>query len=316
MTTPLPPNDPSAPDDTLPGEAELAALYRQLPKREPGPALDAAVLRAAAQALGADEAPLRVERRKRARESGDWVHPRPLSAIAARAIPSVESAARARRRRVPHWVVALGSAASLVLVAGLAWHMRTTPTASPPADTAAQGQAPVVSAPAAKPYADRAAAMSAAAPTGQAPTASKRRAVADDNKAVAPAVVAEMAPPPAPKQAAALHESAPVAKVRAMQQRAAKAPPPAPPPMQPVRLEVSAFAPAAAPAPPAPAAGAVPNADDGTADTATSTAQLARIEQLFAQGKVDEAQQRLLDFHRAHPQWPLPPELQAKLPKP
>jgi hypothetical protein len=37
---------------------------------------------------------------------------------------------------------------------------------------------------------------------------------------------------------------------------------------------------------------------------------------LFAQGDTREAQQRLLDFHRAHPQWPLPPELQAKLPRP
>jgi len=50
MTTPLPPQEP----EKLPGETELAALYRKLPQAEPGPALDQAVLRAAAQAL-ADE---------------------------------------------------------------------------------------------------------------------------------------------------------------------------------------------------------------------------------------------------------------------
>ena len=36
MTTPLPPTDPSSGDDKLPGEAELAALYRQLPENVPG----------------------------------------------------------------------------------------------------------------------------------------------------------------------------------------------------------------------------------------------------------------------------------------
>ena len=48
MTTPLPPNDPPSADEPLPGEAELAALYRELPRSEPSSALDAAVLRAAA----------------------------------------------------------------------------------------------------------------------------------------------------------------------------------------------------------------------------------------------------------------------------
>ncbi|HEV2680036.1 MAG TPA: hypothetical protein VGV14_06025, partial [Rhodanobacter sp.] len=57
MTTQLPPQGPSEPDEKLPGEAELATLYRQLPRNEPSPALDAAVLRAAAQALAADAQP-------------------------------------------------------------------------------------------------------------------------------------------------------------------------------------------------------------------------------------------------------------------
>jgi hypothetical protein len=87
------------------------------------------------------------------------------------------------------------------------------------------------------------------------------------------------------------------------------------PSMEPMRLEASAPAAAAPPAPPQ-ADIAAQSAAAGAASVATPAAELARIEQLFAQGDQREAQQRLLDFHRAHPQWPLPPELQAKLPKP
>lgn len=88
MTTPLPPSTPH--DDDLPGEAELKALYGRLPPHEPGPALDAAVLRAAAQA--------------------------------------VETKAPRRRAR---WPVALGTAATLVLAAGLGWQMRKLPVEAP-----------------------------------------------------------------------------------------------------------------------------------------------------------------------------------------
>lgn len=309
MSTPTPPNDPSAAGELLPGEAELAALYRQLPRREPGPALDAAVRRAAAQALGAHPGPLRVERRKSARESGDWVHPEPLSAIAARAIPSIESAARARRRPLPHWLVALGSAASLVLVAGLAWHMRSAPTATLPAETSSPQQP--VAARVAGQAADRAA---AAAPSARTPTreaAARRQSVAANKQAAAPAVAEFAAPPPAPKPAPAV---APMAKARLQPQMTA-ASPALSPSMEPMRLEASAPAAAAPPAPPQ-ADIAAQSAAAGAASVATPAAELARIEQLFAQGDEREAQQRLLDFHRAHPQWPLPPELQAKLPKP
>ncbi|EIL99819.1 hypothetical protein UUA_07864, partial [Rhodanobacter thiooxydans LCS2] len=127
MTTPLPPTDPTAPDDKLPGEAELAALYRQLPRSEPGPALDAAVLQAAAQALADDEHPLTVERRRGPRERGDWVRPkyRPLRDLDAIGVEP--------RRRLPPWLLTLGSAASLVLVAGLAWHLHQRPAVSVPA---------------------------------------------------------------------------------------------------------------------------------------------------------------------------------------
>jgi hypothetical protein len=288
MSTPTPPNDPSA-GDKLPGEAELAALYRRLPRREPGPALDAAVRQAAAQAIGVDPAPLRVERRMSARESGDWVHPKPLSAIRARAIPSIEAAARSRPRRVPHWLVAVGSAASLVLVAGLAWHMRSTPTAAPLQGEAATPEA-TVAAPAAGQAADRPAAVAAPAPRAAEPQAAARREAMAASK---PSPAAEFAaPPPAPLPPRA---AAPAAKAQ-------------------VRLQAASAMRREAPAPTADAL--VQAAPATAASVATPAAELARIEQLFAQGDAREAQQRLLDFHRAHPQWPLPPELQAKLPKP
>ena len=291
MTTPLPPDDPLVPDDTLPGEAELAALYRQLPRREPGPALDAAVLRAAADALGAGERPPRVERRQAPRESGDWVHPRPLSAVTARTIPVLDGAAR--RRGVPHWVVALGSAASLLLVAGLAWHMRTIPTVSAPAEPAPQTQKAAFAADAS------ADAAPAAAPTFSAPAALRlSRApvptparLAGQARAPSAPLHAAIPPPPAAPQAKALAQ------------------PPAP-------ARLAARSPMPAPAPPPAADVLQETAPVQAANLAPPAEQLARIEQLFAHGNEREAQRRLLDFHRAYPRWPLSPELRAKLPTP
>ncbi|GAA0905931.1 hypothetical protein GCM10009552_12530 [Rothia nasimurium] len=82
------PNTPAPSDDDLPDEHDLAGLYARLPRTEPDPALDAAVLAAA-------------------------------------------KAATPRRR--PRWPLALGSAAVLVLAAGLAWQLRETqPVYAPP----------------------------------------------------------------------------------------------------------------------------------------------------------------------------------------
>ncbi|GGY19819.1 hypothetical protein GCM10008098_10260 [Rhodanobacter panaciterrae] len=140
MTTQLPPQSPPEPDEKLPGETELAALYRQLPQSEPSPALDAAVLRTAAQALAPDEESPTVlrERRKAERERGDWVHPKPVTS------PPVASPSADGSRRRPRWPIALSSAATLVLAAGLVWHMRELPptTSTPTAmDSAAPAQA-------------------------------------------------------------------------------------------------------------------------------------------------------------------------------
>lgn len=318
MTTPLPPNDPPGTDDRLPGEAELAALYRQLPQREPSPALDAAVLRAAAQALPAAEGRLHAERRQGPRESGDWVHLKRMAAVSACEFQSLDDGPRMdaarRRRRVPHWLVALGSAASLVLVAGLAWYMRTTPT-SPPmsAEPAAQ---PQLTTAAAMQTTGRAEARLAAAPEAVASQA-KRRASAKVFATPPPAADVAAAPPPA-NMAAPARRAAPVSGNALEAKSRAIATPPALPAAAPALQEMSAT-PLAAPPPPAPPVpvAAAQDAVNGAAAFADTPAQqLARIEQLFAQGHVEEARKQLRAFHQAHPTWPLPAELKAQLPEP
>ncbi len=99
MTTHLPPQEPIEPDTPLPGEAELSALYRQLPPSEPGPALDAAVLRAAAAAITSQASNGRIAPMRRSRG----------------------------RTTPPRWLVGLATAATLVIVAGVAWQMRGMP---------------------------------------------------------------------------------------------------------------------------------------------------------------------------------------------
>src|SRR6185437_16059938 len=283
MTTPLPPTDPSTADDKLPGEAELATLYRQLPQNEPGPELDAAVLRAAAQALeGVDGQPW-IERRKGPREPGDWVHPKPVSGTSVEQLRSIESAVRTRRRRTPSWLIALGSAASLVLVAGLAWHMReSSPSRSTPV---AQEEAAAVRTPAAANQASPAVAPLAAPPT----------------PAVSPEPVARSAPPSADRQV--------------VMQASAAEKPKHNDALQFVRRKAAARL-AVAPPPVAELAAAA--RDTGTAQQPgdTPAQELDKIRRLFDQGRRDQAMPRLRAFRQAHPQWPLPPALQAQLQEP
>ncbi|MBT2145111.1 MULTISPECIES: hypothetical protein [unclassified Rhodanobacter] len=307
MTTPLPPLDPRKPDEALPGEAELAALYRQLPQNEPGHALDAAVLRAAAQALETNgtQPAVPVERRKAPREPGDWVHPKPA------AVTSAAPAGSARKPR-PRWLVGLSSAAAIVLAAGLAWRMHESPrTESAPVASGSvapvRAEAPATNAPMppaplpAPPKQPTPRIIAAASP---APVAARsRQAVA--GKQAAPASRDERLAAAAPRASAdvtgqAGNEAATDAARSAVAEAAASAPP-----MQATMV--------AAPAPVAATA-----ADTGTATNASDTPaqELDKIRQLFAQGHDDEAQQRLAAFRHAHPQWELPPELQAKLRKP
>lgn len=301
MTTPLPPQDPREPDEALPGEAELAALYRQLPQNEPGPALDAAVLRAAAQALETQPA-VPVERRRAPREPGDWVHPKPV------AVTPAAPAGSARKLR-PRWLVGLSSAAALVLAAGLAWRMHESPRSESapvasgsvaPVQAEAATNAPMPPAPLPAPPKQPPPRIIAAAP--HAPMAAKSRQDVADKQA-APvsrdeqqlAGAAPRAPADVTRQAS--NEIATSATKPAVAEAAASAP----------SLQSTMVA---APAPVAAAA------DTATSASDTPTQELDKIRLLFAQGHDDEARQRLAAFRHAHPQWELPPELQAKLRKP
>lgn len=306
MTTPLPPLDPRKPGEVLPGEAELAALYRQLPQNEPGPALDAAVLHAAAQALEAHgtQPVVPVERRKAPREPGDWVHPEPVAATGA------APAGSARKSR-PRWLVGLSSAAALVLAAGLAWRMHESPRME---------SAPVASGSVAPVQAGTAtAATNTPMPPAPLPAPPKRPP---------PRIVAATPPVPMPaksRQVMAAKQAAPLSRDAQLTGAAPRAPADVSAQIRskatttatrPALAEVSAnVSPtqatmATAPAPAAAAADAATNPGDAPAQ------ELDNIRQLFAQGHDDEAQQRLAAFRHAHPRWELPPELQAKLRKP
>jgi hypothetical protein len=333
MTTPLPPIDPPAPDDKLAGEAELAALYRQLPQSEPSPALNAAVLRQAAQALSASEHPLAVERRRSPREHGDRMRPKdvPLRDIDSIGVPP------SARRRLPPWLLTLGSAASLVLVAGLAWHMRGQPTAGVPVSPADE-ESPAfvgVSAAALPPPAQGrqpgSVASSMTAKTAAAPLPETPPMEIGNNTMMArtatPHLTAQMVRPASRKSLASSHKPSPEPDdARSQQATAADHATAAMPPLPPV-VEVTtpaAFAPA--PAPPAPADEAMPapatmtpvRADDPS-DAHKPHAQLRELDairKLFAEHHEAEAQRRLENFHRSYPQWELAKDLQMHLRKP
>jgi len=313
MTTPLPPQDPREPDEQLPGEAELAALYRQLPQGEPGAALDAAVLSAAARALAAEEESPTVlrERRKAARERGDWVHPKPVA-------PSpVAPPSRGNGRR-PRWLIALGSAASLVLAAGLAWHMREPPPATPAAaDSAAPAQAmKATGAAAPSPAATPPAAMMERAEVAAPPQEPLRQP---------PRLVAQSTPQSAAEtwRKAAADKSAQRASsttrlADSLRRTAPDAMPAPPAALQEVSGNAIEAAPEAPAAMTAAAPAPVPSSDGVIASNSGDTAdrELDAIRELFKQGRDDEARKRLAAFQQAHPQWVLPPELRAQLRKP
>ena len=277
--------------DALPGEDELKALYRSLPRKEPSPALDSAVQRAAADAVRADK------RRGVTR----W----PV-AVASVAVLVVAAGLGWRTMQQPA-SVPQGPASRAVVV--------TAAPANEPAQAApSQSGAELAKAPAA-PLAD-------AAPTARiaAPVAAKRDNIRSAMKAkvVAPTIATEQPP-------TAATESAPLAAMNV--DRMAAAPPPAAP--APVaEVASSAYAPQAAmratattgalsqrasamKVMAAPAAAA-----DSTAANATDTPtqELEKIRQLFALHRHDEAVQRLTVFQQAHPDVPLPDDLRAQLP--
>ncbi|HEY0198345.1 MAG TPA: hypothetical protein VGC19_07370 [Rhodanobacter sp.] len=318
MNTPLPPDH----DDELPGEAELAALYRKLPKSEPGPALDAAVLRAAAEALASANA-----------------NPQ-----------TIAGGAQARKPRT-RWLIPLSSAATLVLAAGLAWHMRGMPaaesaltkTASPqtaaPTNTPSVAAAPASPSPAPAPP-SLPPPSKAAAPTEMlsevtraahqtAPpmriqdklmsraSAMKPKKADVDNDAAAgtlagitvaqPASEIIAAPPPPPEPSQRYADAA-----RSL------APPPVAETSTASADEVAATgneAEASRPAP-APMTAPAPALPDVTEKDLRDTRaqELDNIRRLFAAHRDDEAKARLEALQRLHPGQKLPADLRARLP--
>ncbi len=309
MTTPLPPPDPDTADERLPGEAELAALYRQLPPNVPSAALDAAVLQAAAQAAatGRTQPEVPLERRRTPRESGDWVHPRPVAATP-----------NATRRHHPRWLFGLSTAATLLLAGGLAWHLHEAPqpeSRAMPAPTTAADMAP--------PSTETETAAPALTPAPPAPAPSRQpppRVMAAKMQAAPAAPPASFARPSSvDKKTSPLPLRQPQAAVAARapasipSENADRAPAGADAPA--MMSDTSTGAAPAMAAPPAPmeelaVADTAPDAND------TPVQELEKIRQLFAQGHEREAGQRLAAFHLAHPQAELPPDLQAKLRKP
>ena len=334
MTTTLPPQGSPEPDEKLPGEAELAALYRQLPQSEPSPALDAAVLRAAARALDAEGSAPATERRKAPRERGDWVHPKPATAAGgSHARPA--GVLRSMRSR---WLLALSSAATVVLAAGLAWRTRQLPTPPPSSvaapgalDSAARTTAPATAKPSAMvaksaPAASLAPGQPGAAIGAIAPTADAAGNAVPARREASPApATGKAAAPMADASMTVASERAPAADRAAdmgAQSRPRAMPPVSPAPLPQVQPAEGLATPAAAPPAPepmtssAPAMQAAAPATNAADSGAAARHELEQIRQLFAAHRDNEAQRRLEAFQRDHPQWPLDAELEAHLRKP
>lgn len=212
----------------------------------------------------------------------------PPAALDAAVLRAAATAVQGRARPRARWPLAVGSAAALVIVAGLAWRMGQMPQkAADSAQVAAEQSAHTVTAP-----------VPAAPPVPA--TADK----SESKPALEQMVVrGNQIPAPAAKHARHAAEDA-------MQKQAppSLAEPPA------VAEAAPEVAPAMAPAPPAPApAGfaAAARVQENTIDT-----ELRHIRELFAQEKRDEARQRLADFNRDHPDYPLPDDLRKQLLQP
>ncbi|MEO7051447.1 MAG: hypothetical protein ABI128_07260, partial [Rhodanobacter sp.] len=264
-----------------------------------------------------------IERREKARVSGEPVHPEFHSSATASPGRSIKSAARPRRRHVPHWLVGLGSAASLVLVAGLAWHMRTTSMQEPAqADRATAAPEAAVSLPPIRQVDDT---TNAKPVEDVANPARGQLTLGDTLGSVAAPTVSEGAASSAPAKIPSRLRSAERASNKARDERSSApaaqiAPPPvAPSPASPLQeistRPIAAAAPARA-APPSAAIAAKTSVSTAVDASDTPEQELDKIQRLFMHGHADEARQRLRDFRQAHPDWPLPPALRAQQTEP
>lgn len=301
--------------DDLPGEDELKALYRSLPRKQPSPALDAAIKRKAAEAVRAQ------------------VQRRPLRwpvAAASVAVLVVAAGLSWRMTQQPSSVPQIPSAPLAVAASAASTQADNVAQAPGTAERAEPPAASVVSAsPAAAPAARMAAPLrpkqenirSAMKPKVLAPTVATKQVPVAASSPIATLREARLAdaPPPAPAPAAppspmaeagsrndALQPAAPAlseAKVPA----AYSAPSPVTPtPAGNVQRAANAMKTLAAPAP--------MEVDATAADPAdTPLQELAKIRRLFALQRHDEAMQRLRAFRQAHPEMPLPADLQAHM---
>lgn len=288
------PNDGTPNDGTLtPEERELAALYRRLPQDEPPPALDAAILAQARQA--------------------------------------VQPQRTRNRRGAQRWVLGLGSAAALVLAAGVGWHVYSLDRGPAGVSAAKSAADQSTSAPVA-PHADATlqSARSANVTDSTSGTPAARVAIAAAAPMPPPPpVVAKPAPPRVVAQSSQRRMAPPPPPpvIEEVQVMAASVPtPPAPPPPRtpPPAIVV---VPMAAPAPPAPApppppmqaapapppalqAGLAPFASEAAPPDST-TAAIKHIRELLKANQRAQALAALRDFTRAHPDYVLPDDLKA-----
>lgn len=250
--------------------------------------------------------------------------------VLAEAARAVHGTVRPRRQR---WLVGFGSAAGLVLAAGVAWHVghealrqqeheaaRSAPTyvpvqpiqaparkheAATPADTAPTSAAP---APAAATPPSPANASGAAKARAAKPTVEKD--AARPRGVPTPAPAAPPPPPAAAPEPQPILQSAPAPARAETEQREASG--------------TAADSVAEAAAQPKQAADAQQKRERAAGTPALSSSAelrrdmqlapelwLARIQQLLKQGRRQQASESLQLFCRAHPDWQLPDELRA-----
>ncbi|ULU23948.1 hypothetical protein [Dyella terrae] len=293
-------------NDALPGEDELKALYRSLPRKEPSPALDRAIKRAAADAV---------------RPAQRHSVPRWPVAVASVAMLVVAAGLGWRMMLQPSNVPQIPSASSVPASAAPAPAPMPAQPATPPAPPAPD----IVTAP--EPAAAPAPKMARrAAPSPLSEQDNIRSAMKP--KIVVPVAMPAPAPPPAVTEASTMPvEPSPQESIAAAP--APAPPPPAPP--SPIAAAPSAMANSAptavvgglserqayratamkvmaAPAP-------MPAADATAANPSdTPVQELDKIRQLFALHRRDEALQRLAAFQKTHPDMALPDDLRAQLP--
>jgi hypothetical protein len=280
-------------DEPLPGEDELKALYRSLPRNEPTLALDEAVRRAAA-------APFHTSSPRRMTH---W----PVAAASAAVLVLAAGLGWHMRDQVP----AMQQAPAPAPAPGVSASTPTPAATEAPTIRIADDDASRLSVPAAAPAAPAAAA-----------TIAPHRTHESIRSAIRPKVVVPAAPAPAREM------SATPEPVMAPTQ----APPPPPAPAAPIAA-APAYMPMPAPAetpigghramtmkavaaPPMPVTPAPMPAIDPTAASPTDSPaqELDKIRLLLTQQRRDEALQRLAAFQRAHPEVTLPDDLRAQLP--